>query len=84
MQQIEIEMLIKKALEKDIGEKVRMVRLSKKKTKVDMAKYLKLSKEQIDKYEKGINRIAVSRLDEIAKFLKVDIVELLPKSIKEN
>jgi transcriptional regulator with XRE-family HTH domain len=81
MKQVDVEEYIKKTIEKDIGEQVRITRLSKKKTRKQMSERIGISPTQIWKYEFGIDRISVSRLKEIANFLKVDIVDLLPPSI---
>jgi transcriptional regulator with XRE-family HTH domain len=61
-----------------IGQKVRMARIEKGLTQVDLAEALGVTFQQVQKYEAGKNRIAVSRLIDIARVLQTTIAALLP------
>ena len=60
-------------MEKQIGQKIRELRKRKGISQMDLAEKIGLSFQQIQKYEKGVNRISVSRLYQIARALDVDI-----------
>ena len=60
-------------MEKEIGQKIRELRKTKGMSQMELAERIGLSFQQIQKYEKGINRISVPRLYQIAKALNVDI-----------
>jgi transcriptional regulator with XRE-family HTH domain len=57
----------------EIGSRVRMRRISIGMSQEKLGDMLGLTFQQVQKYEKGMNRITVARLVEIAKILKVDI-----------
>ncbi|MCA1419508.1 helix-turn-helix transcriptional regulator [Bradyrhizobium sp. BRP23] len=61
-----------------IGEKVRAYRNARSISQEELARMLGLSFQQIQKYEKGDNRITSSRLQEIAKIFECDVADLLP------
>ena len=61
------------ALDQSIGAQVRARRLQVGMSQEKLGDALGLTFQQIQKYEKGTNRMAISRLDEIAKALGVDI-----------
>jgi len=84
MKQISLGEILKELTEKEIGGEIYDMRRLKRKTQIQMAKALGISTTQVQNYEHGVNRVSVSRLKEIANFLEIDILELLPKSIKEN
>lgn len=54
-----------------VGHKLRQVRTSAGMSQTDLANELGITFQQIQKYEKGTNRISVSRLYRIAKLLGV-------------
>lgn len=56
-----------------VGEKVRALRLVAGITQQELAVKTNLTFQQIQKYEKGINRISVSRAWDICNILNVDI-----------
>lgn len=60
---------------KIIGNKLRVLRTSLGISQSDLADKAGVSFQQIQKYEKGVNRISADRLYDIAKILKVDIRE---------
>ena len=65
--------------EKDlaIGERVRTQRLARKVSQEELASKLGVSFQQIQKYEKGSNRISAVRLAEIATILDINVMALL-------
>lgn len=56
----------------DIGLRIRLRRVELDMSQADMGKSLGISFQQIQKYEKGENRISGSRFLEICRLLKVD------------
>jgi len=56
-----------------VGRKILQLRLSAGMTRQDLAEKLGITHQQLQKYEKGVNRISVSRLVDIAKNLNVSI-----------
>lgn len=60
-------------VDKRLGERVRAARLERGMSQEALADALSITFQQIQKYEKGLNRIAASRLVQIAAVLKVPI-----------
>lgn len=60
-------------VDKYVGEKLRKRRLLLKVSQEQLAECVDLTFQQIQKYEKGLNRISCSKLYEFAHFLKTDI-----------
>jgi len=60
-------------IDKEIGTRVRMRRISIGMSQEKLGEMLGLTFQQVQKYEKGMNRISVGRLVDIAKILGVDI-----------
>lgn len=54
-----------------VGRKLKQARTLRRLSQTDVARKLKLSFQQIQKYEIGSNRIAASRLYELSKILEV-------------
>ena len=61
------------SIDKEIGSRVRMRRVSIGMSQEKLGDMLGLTFQQVQKYEKGMNRISVARLVEIARILNVDI-----------
>jgi len=61
------------SIDKEIGSRVRMRRVSIGMSQEKLGDMLGLTFQQVQKYEKGMNRISVARLVDIAKILGVDI-----------
>lgn len=59
-----------------IGQNVRRLRRAANRTQEQLAKHLGITYQQIQKYEKGTNRIAAGRIPRIASFLGCDIMDL--------
>lgn len=60
-------------VDRHVGAQVARRRLSLKLTQSDLARALGLTFQQIQKYERGANRISASKLWDIARFLDVEI-----------
>lgn len=59
-----------KELDNNIGQRIRYARSALGFSQSDLAKYAGVSIQQLAKYEKGINRVSVSRLSLIADKLR--------------
>ena len=57
----------------EMGRRIRLRRAEKGISQIELAGHLGLSFQQMQKYEKGINRIGAARLPQIAEMLGVDI-----------
>jgi transcriptional regulator with XRE-family HTH domain len=58
---------------RQIGEKIRKLRLTKGLSQKDLAKYVGVTYQQIQNYEKGKSKIPVDRLIRIAEALEVSL-----------
>jgi transcriptional regulator with XRE-family HTH domain len=70
---------VKKApnhVDRHVGSRVRLRRMLLGLSQEKLGEALGLTFQQVQKYEKGTNRIGASRLQQIAQFLKVDIAYL--------
>ena len=56
-----------------VGARLRELRLTRGMTQTDLARELKISFQQVQKYEKGTNRVGSSRLWEIAQVLDTTV-----------
>jgi transcriptional regulator with XRE-family HTH domain len=75
------------SLDVHFGEKLRAQRLVTKVSQDDLAKALGLTFQQIQKYEKGVNRMSAAKLVQIAAALEVDIqyfFDELPTGVKNT
>src|SRR4029453_6753858 len=61
------------SIDKHVGSRVRMRRKTLRMTQTALADALGLTFQQVQKYEKGTNRIGAGRLQHIAHFLQVPI-----------
>jgi transcriptional regulator with XRE-family HTH domain len=66
-------------IENHIGLKIRYYRMSKGYSMRELAEFLSVTQQQVQKYEKGIDKVKASRLMEIANFLEIPINEFFPK-----
>lgn len=57
----------------EIGNKIVSARIIKGLNRKELALKLGITHQQLQKYEKGVNRISASRLLDVAKLLKMDI-----------
>jgi transcriptional regulator with XRE-family HTH domain len=60
-----------------IGQNIRIQRLARQMTQSDLARQLGVTFQQLQKYEKGINRVGSSRLVRIAEVLGLPVMILL-------
>ena len=60
-------------INKAIGTRILIFRKSRQLTRTKLAKILDITQQQLDKYEKGINRISAAKLAIISKKFKIDI-----------
>ena len=60
-------------IDKHVGSRVRMRRLMLEMSQTDLAVGLGLTFQQVQKYEKGANRIGASRLQHISQILQVPV-----------
>ncbi|UPK03085.1 helix-turn-helix domain-containing protein [Bradyrhizobium sp. 170] len=60
-----------------IGNKIRARRLEMHFSQQQLADALGVSFQQVQKYEKGVNRVGVGRLQQMAQFLETDIRYLM-------
>jgi transcriptional regulator with XRE-family HTH domain len=60
-------------VDRHVGRRVQEKRLDLGLTQTALAKAVGVSFQQVQKYEKGANRVSASKLFEIADFMKVDI-----------
>jgi transcriptional regulator with XRE-family HTH domain len=75
------------SLDVHFGEKLRAQRLMTKVSQDDLAKALGLTFQQIQKYEKGANRMSAATMVRIAAVLEVDVqyfFDQLPTGVKKN
>ena len=61
------------SLDKVVGRNVRVHRLAKGLSQTDLADKLGITFQQIQKYEKGTNRVGASRLQQISEILQVPV-----------
>ena len=59
--------------DKHVGTRVRMRRLMLGVSQTKLADALRISFQQVQKYEKGVNRISASKLQQISDFLEVPV-----------
>jgi transcriptional regulator with XRE-family HTH domain len=67
----------------EVGRRVRIRRQQLNMSQTDLANQLKLTFQQVQKYEKGTNRVSCSRLFEMAKAMKCSVTMLLPDEGKK-
>jgi transcriptional regulator with XRE-family HTH domain len=67
-----------------VGARVRALRIQRKMSQEKLGDALGLTFQQVQKYEKGTNRISASRLIAISKILKVPVVHLLGEDALGN
>jgi len=65
-----------------IGRKIKMYRKNCKKTQAQLAEELEVSAKYVSSIERGIAKVSLSRLDEIAGILNVTVSDLLEGSDK--
>lgn len=71
-------------VDKIIGTNIRMFRKNRDMTQVELAEQLGVKFQQLQKYETGANRVAASRLLEIALALRVSVMDMLDGTIGKS
>src|SRR5882672_9246928 len=77
-------------IDKHVGSRVRMRRLLLGRSQTNLAEVLGITFQQVQKYEKGTNRVSASRLQQISDTLQVPVpfffegAPLLPGQHKGN
>ena len=61
------------AVDVSIGTRIRMRRMELSITQADLGTHMGISFQQIQKYEKGVNRVGGSRMQQLATLLKVPV-----------
>lgn len=61
-----------------VGTKIKSIRLERKLTREQVARKIKVCQQTVEKYEKGLIEISISRLIQISNVLNVGILYLLP------
>ena len=64
----------------EVGQRLRAFRLSKKLSQTAMGEAGGISFQQVQKYERGVNRLSASMMCRLAKVLDIDPADLLPPS----
>ena len=67
-------------LDAAVGAKIRVLRVSRGLSQSDLADQIGVTFQQVQKYEKGANRVGASRLSQIADVLGVSVGELFEQS----
>lgn len=65
-------------VDRDVGQRIRNLRLARGMSQAALAAPCGISFQQVQKYERGANRISISMLFEIARTLNVPLAALLP------
>lgn len=71
-------------IDKTIGRNIAYHRTKNSMSQAKLAEPLDLSTQQIQKYEKGLNRVAAGTLSEIAEILDTDIEEFFVDPAKRS
>ena len=66
-------------INKEIGEKIRQLRKGWGLSQIELAEKVGISFQQIQKYEKGVTRISVTRLHQISEALGVGVGSFFPE-----
>ena len=72
------------AIDREIGRNIRMQRRIRDITQAQLAVAIGVSAHQLQKYETGANRIAASRLVQVAAVLGAEVKRLVPNVIAPN
>jgi transcriptional regulator with XRE-family HTH domain len=67
-----------------IGEKIRGYRNQQGLSQEALGAMIGVTFQQIQKYEKGVNRLSGSRLQQVADIFKVPIAELFPRTMRSG
>ena len=70
--------------DRQVGQRVRMYRIKAGMSQHVLGKQLGVTFQQIQKYEKGLNRIGASRLQQISELLGVGVASLFEDCRERN
>jgi len=75
-----VQNVVSRSTDKDklFGEKAKHERLKAGKSRREVAGYMDISQQQLEKYETAENRISAGKLVEIAAALKINILQVVP------
>jgi len=62
-----------KLFAQDVGAKIILARKDREYTQIQLAQLMKITFQQVQKYERGINNISVFRLSQISEILNLKI-----------
>jgi transcriptional regulator with XRE-family HTH domain len=65
------------AVDVQVGQRIRVLRQEIKMSQTDLARELGVTFQQVQKYEKGVNRVGAGRLTKMANVLGVSVSKLL-------
>ena len=69
---------------RDLGRNVRTARSAAGKSQSEVAAFLDVTFQQVQKYEKGTNRIPLDRLVSLADFLEVPLLQFIAPSASDS
>jgi transcriptional regulator with XRE-family HTH domain len=69
---------------RDLGRSVRTARSAAGKSQIEVAEFLDVTFQQVQKYEKGTNRIPLDRLVSLADYLEVPLQQFIAPSANDS
>jgi transcriptional regulator with XRE-family HTH domain len=69
---------------RDLGRNVRTARSAAGKSQSEVAEFLDVTFQQVQKYEKGTNRIPLDRLVSLAAYLEVPVLQFIDPSESDS
>lgn len=69
---------------RELGRNIRVARSAADKSQGEIAEYLDLTFQQVQKYENGTNRIPLDRLVRLADYLEVPLTQFLAPSDRDS
>jgi transcriptional regulator with XRE-family HTH domain len=67
-----------------VGQRIRLHRLQSRQSQTELADELGVTFQQVQKYERGVNRVGAGRLTKIAQVLGVPVTELFGANDAED
>jgi transcriptional regulator with XRE-family HTH domain len=72
------------AIDKVVGQNIRIFRVAKQISQTELGTAIGVTFQQVQKYEKGVNRVGSGRLSEIADVLEVPLTRLFDGRVKRG
>jgi transcriptional regulator with XRE-family HTH domain len=69
---------------RDLGRNLRTARSAAGKSQIEVAEFLDLTFQQVQKYENGKNRIPIDRLVSLAGYLEVPVLQFIDPSVGDS